>query len=64
MNSHYIRHVVEHKHPNRHSRRSEAAQARHQGDTPHGLGTRRPRGWRQARKRARKAAAQSRRVNR
>ena len=44
--------------------RSDAAIARHKGDTPHGLGRRRPRDWRQALRRRRKAQKEARRAQR
>jgi hypothetical protein len=33
----YVRHIVEHTGPNRAERRRLEAQARHKGNTPHGL---------------------------
>lgn len=44
----YVRHIVEHKGPNRAERRKMEAQARHKGNTPHGLSKCKPAGWRGA----------------
>jgi hypothetical protein len=42
----YVRHIIKHTGPNRAERRKPEAQARHKGNTPHGLGKRKPKGWR------------------
>ena len=39
----YPRYIREAHSPNRHQRRATEAQLRHKGDTPHGLGKRKPR---------------------
>ena len=39
------KYLVKHERPNRHQRRSDEAKLRHKGDTPHGLGKRKPRNW-------------------
>ena len=41
----YPRYISTGHNPNRHQRRADEAKLRHKGNTPHGLGKRKPRNW-------------------